>query len=210
MPRKRNTYTHRSARSGNRERKRIILVATEGQNKTESNYLRCFDDEFFTLVFVPDRSTDPVNLMKSLIAKAEEVGLTEELRDKAYCIVDADANPNKDRKIKQADNLAKKVGIASLIVSNPCFEIWFLCHHGYSSRQYYSSDEVISVLKKLYPDYNKNDEHMYSKTIDKVQHAIENAMQLEREALSLGIVKHTNQFQPSTEVYKVVIELLKS
>ena len=209
MTRKKNDYHHRSAKSGRRKRKRIILIAGEGRNKTESNYLKSFDDVSFTLKFVHDNSTDPVNLMNSLINTAKEMDLSEEYEDKAFCLVDADVNPKKDRQISQADKIAESSKIASLIVSNPCFEIWFLCHHGCSSHQYYSSDEVVSALKKIYPDYSKNDDRMYFRTIDKVQKAIVNSKQLEQEVLSSGKTLHTYQFQPSTEAYKVVEELLK-
>lgn len=209
MTQKKNDYHHRSAKSGRRKRKRIILIADEGRNKTESNYLKSFDDVSFTLRFVSDKSTDPVNLMNSLVDRAKELELSEEYEDKAFCLIDADVNPNKDSQVRQADKIAAKTKIASLIVSNPCFEIWFLCHHGCSSHQYYSSDEVLAALKKIYPDYSKNDECMYSRTIDKVQDAIENSKQLEQEARSSGKTIHTYQFQPSTEVYKVVVELLK-
>ena len=209
MTRKNNDYHHRSAKSGTRKRKRIILVADEGRNKTESNYLKSFDDVSFTLKFVHDNSTDPVNLMNSLITTANELDLSEEYEDKAFCLIDADVNPQKDRQIRQADKIAASSKVASLIVSNPCFEIWFLCHHGCSSHQYYSSDEVVSALKRIYPDYSKNDDRMYSRTIDKIQDAIKNSKRLEQEALSSGKSLHTYQFQPSTETYKVIEELLK-
>ena len=209
MTRKNNDYHHRSAKSGNRKRKRIILIADEGHNMTESKYLKSFDDVLFTLRFVSDRSTDPVNLMNSLVNKAKELELSEEYGDMAFCLIDADVNPNKDSQVRQADKIAAKSKIVSLIVSNPCFEIWFLCHHGCSSHQYYSSEEVVSALKKIYPDYSKNDERMYLRTIDKVQAAIENSKRLEQEAISSGKALHTYQFQPSTEAYKVVEELLK-
>ena len=209
MTRKNNDYHHRSAKSGTRKRKRIILVADEGRNKTESNYLKSFDDVSFTLKFVHDNSTDPVNLMNSLITTANELDLSEEYEDKAFCLIDADVNPQKDRQIRQADKIAASSKVASLIVSNPCFEIWFLCHHGCSSHQYYSNDEVVSALKRIYPDYCKNDDRMYSRTIDKIQDAIKNSKRLEQEALSSGKSLHTYQFQPSTEAYKVVEELLK-
>ncbi len=209
MTRKNNDYHHRSAKSGSRKRKRIILIADEGHNMTESKYLKSFDDVSFTLRFVSDRSTDPVNLMNSLVNKAKELELSEEYGDMAFCLIDADVNPNKDSQVRQADKIAAKSKTASLIVSNPCFEIWFLCHHGCSSHQYYSSEEVVSALKKIYPDYSKNDERMYSRTIDKVQVAIENSKRLEQEAISSGKALHTYQFQPSTEAYKVVKELLK-
>ena len=209
MTRKNNDYHHRSAKSESRKRKRIILIADEGHNMTESKYLKSFDDVSFTLRFVSDRSTDPVNLMNSLVNKAKELELSEEYGDMAFCLVDADVNPNKDSQVRQADKIAAKTKIANLIVSNPCFEIWFLCHHGCSSHQYYSSEGVVSTLKKIYPDYSKNNERMYSRTIDKVQDAIKNSRLLEQKAISSGKALHTYQFQPSTEAYKVVEELLK-
>ena len=172
MTRKNNDYHHRSAKSGSRKRKRIILIADEGRNMTESKYLKSFDDVSFTLRFVSDRSTDPVNLMNSLVNKAKELELSEEYGDMAFCLIDADVNPNKDSQVRQADKIAAKSKIASLIVSNPCFEIWFLCHHGCSSHQYYSSEEVVSALKKIYPDYSKNDERMYSRTIDRFKRQV--------------------------------------
>lgn len=209
MTRKNNDYHHRSAKSGCRKRKRIILIADEGHNKTEANYLKSFDDVSFTLKFVHDNSTDPVNLMNSLVNTTEELDLSEENGDMAFCLIDADVNPDKDIKVRQADKIAAKSKIASLIVSNPCFEIWFLCHHGCSSHQYYSSDEVVTALKKIYPDYCKSDDRMYFRTIGMVQDAIKNTKRLEQEALSSGKTLHTYQFQPSTEAYKVVEELLK-
>ena len=60
---------------------------------TESNYLKSFDDVSFTLRFVSDKSTDPVNLMNSLVERAKELELSEEYEDKAFCLIDADMNP---------------------------------------------------------------------------------------------------------------------
>ena len=41
----------------------------------------------------------------------EENDYNEELGDRAFCLVDADINPEKDKKIATADKIAKKYGI---------------------------------------------------------------------------------------------------
>lgn len=54
--------------------------------------------------------------MKSLIKTAEEMELSEESGDIAFCLIDADVKPQKDRQIKQVDKLAKESKIASQTV----------------------------------------------------------------------------------------------
>ena len=79
----------------NRERKKVILVGTEGKNKTEELYLRELEgtQKKYHFIFAAGNETDP---------------------------------------------------------SNPCFEIWYLEHLGYSSKVFRNSEEVIKqILKKM-------------------------------------------------------------
>ena len=46
--------------------------------------------------------------MNSLVNKAKELELSEEYGDMAFCLVDADVNPNKDSQVRQADKIAAK------------------------------------------------------------------------------------------------------
>ena len=68
----------------------------------------------------------------------------------------------------------------SLIVSSPCFEIWYLCHYDYSTKAFGSNEEVINELKKRIPQYDKNKEDMYELLRPMQDNAVQNAKRLEK------------------------------
>ena len=192
---------------GIRQRKSIVLFAAEGNNKTETLYFKNFNQKNLQIKFTRGNETDPEKMMKRLLDEAEDMGLGSEPGDCAFCLVDGDVNPKKDGQIARADIMAKGTK-AVQIVSNPCFEIWYSCHYGYSTRQFHSSDEAVAALKELEPAYTKENPAMYQLTIHNVDKACENAIRLEQYNLDAGHKFHTSVFQPSTEVYKVVKYLL--
>ena len=96
-----------------------------------------------------------------------------------------------------------------MIASNPCFEVWFMCHFGYSTKQYISSDELLKDLCKKIKGYAKSRDDIYDLLLPKLDEAIKNAKKLERFNIEAGRKQHTFDFQPSTEVYKIV-EAVKS
>ena len=194
--------------TGTRKRKSIILFATEGNNKTETLYFKNFNQKNLQIKFTRGNETDPEKMMKRLLDEAEDMGLGSEPGDCAFCLVDGDVNPKKDGQIARADIMANGTK-AVQIVSNPCFEIWYLCHYGYSTRQFHSSDEAVAALKELEPAYTKENPAMYQLTIHNVDKACENAIRLEQYNQDAGRKPHTAVFQPSTEIYKVIAYLLK-
>ena len=194
--------------TGTRQRKRIVLFAAEGNNKTETLYFKNFNQKNLQIKFTRGNETDPEKMMKRLLDETKDMGLGSEPEDCAFCLVDGDVNPKKDGQIARADAMAKGTK-AVQIVSNPCFEIWYLCHYNHSTRQYHSSDEVVSALKELEPAYKKENPDMYQLTIHNVNKACENAIRLEQYNQDAGHKPHTSGFQPSTEVYKVVRHLQK-
>ena len=88
--RSRNNHNHKS--------KRVVLVAYEGENKTEKNYLSNFSgrDKDYIIKPVPGNETDPVNLVKQTVQKVQDLSLDLLEDDKAYCIFDADMKPEKN------------------------------------------------------------------------------------------------------------------
>lgn len=56
----------RSRNNHNRKSKRVVLVAYEGENKTEKNYFDNFlgRDKNYIIKSVPGNETDPINLVK--------------------------------------------------------------------------------------------------------------------------------------------------
>lgn len=185
----------------NRKTKRVILIAAEGKNKTETNYFKGIHSNAVQIWFTSGNETDPVKLMKRLLMEYEELGLEED--DFAFCPVDGDVNPTKDSQIAAADRLANGT-YAKQIVSNPCFEVWFLDHYHYTTRQFRSSADVVAELSTVCPGYAKGRQDMYELTKDALQTAVKNAKKQEQHCLDAGNKPHTSAFQPSTEVYRIM------
>jgi hypothetical protein len=180
-------------------------LATEGKNKTETHYFRSIPNSDYVIQFAPGNYTDPVNMMRALKNEYNELGLDTQLGDVAFCLLDSDVDPVKNTQLERADALSE--GNIKVIVSSPCFEIWYLCHYSSSTRQYGSSNEVIKALRLYIPEYRKEMAGIWRIIGNKTEAAIHNAKILEQKCLESGKTWHTVDFSPSTEVYKI-IELL--
>ena len=199
---------YRSRNNHNRKSKRVVLVAYEGENKTEKNYLNNFSsrDKDYIIKPVPGNETDPVNLVKQAIQKAQNLSLDLLEDDKAYCIFDTDTKPEKNIQIEAAIKLAKDNNVIP-IVSAPCVELWFLLHYEYTTAMI-SSNDVIERLKKHYPKYEKNC-NIYSEIKDRIGTAIENSKRLENYQKQNSKKLQTVEANPYTKMYKMVEELMK-
>lgn len=191
-----------------RKSKKVILVAFEGKNKTENNYFSNYRlrDKDYIIKLVPGNETDPINLVNKTIVKVKELGLNLEENDRAYCIFDTDLDERKNMQIIKARKLAKKYHII-MITSNPCIELWFLLHFEYTTA-WLSNNDVINKLKKYYPKYEKNI-NIFLEIKDKVFEAIKNAKKLESFQLDNNKIIGMVDANPSTEMYKIVEELIK-
>jgi len=204
-----NGYKRKQRNSGTRVRKSVVLIATEGKNQTETLYFKDMAKAQGKVVrFVPGNYTDPVNMAQATKECYDEMELSSDLGDCAFCMVDADCDAGKDVQVAVADKIAAE-GNFEVVLSVPCFEIWFLCHFGRSTRQYLSNRDVIADLEKKIPGYSKSMAGIYAKTKDRIKDAVGNAKALENACIEAGYGYHTSAFSPSTEAYKVVEELLK-
>lgn len=193
-----------------RTRKPIVFVAVEGRrNKTERYYLKALveDCRKISIKIVPDSSTDAVGMAESLVLSMNENDFSSEGGDLAFCLIDQDCLKEKDSEIAKAERIAKQNGF-QLIVSNPCFELWFLCHFIKSPKKYFSGDELNKDLKRYLPGYSKSDNNVYMRVRDKLDFAIESARRLEQRGLENGNKIHTADLCPSTEVYKIIDALV--
>lgn len=197
-----HAYTSKKRNTGDRKRKRFILLSVEGDNRTETNYFNGFNSKEIKVIFATGNDTDPINLATRLIEDYEANELDEELGDAAFCVVDGDVSKIREKQILEADKIVRKIG--SVIVSNPCIEVWFLCHFILSSRQYQSSKEVISRLEEYIPNYEKNMKNIYELLEDKQEKAIKNAKTLDIINSDVDRKLHHHDHQPSTEVYKII------
>ena len=202
-------YTPKKRNSNSRKRKKVIFIATEGKNKTERLYFKKFNSDKVQMRFAKGGSTDPVNMVSELLSECKDMGFDPEAGDMAYCVLDSDFSINKNNQMALADKKAKKNDL-SLIVSSPCFEIWYLCHYEYSTKVFGSNEEVIDELKKRMPQYDKNKEDMYEILLQMKDNAVENAKKLEKYHLQSGKKLHTVEFMPSTEVYHIIETIVKA
>lgn len=199
-------YKAKQRNSRSRKRKNVLLFSTEGNNKTETLYLRNLNSDRYVVRFCKGNYTNPLGMVNTLIREYEDLDLNQNDGDLAYCLVDSDINKQKETEIFKALRKAKKNHI-QLIISNPCFEIWYLCHFVYSTAQYNSNDEVIQKIKEYIPNYSKNLDSVYELISNKTYQAIQNAEKLEIFNLENKREKYKQEFSPSTDVYKIFKEI---
>lgn len=115
--------------------KRVILIACEGENKTEKYYFNNFSgrNKDYIIKYVHGNETDPVNLVKNTITDIKSYGLNLKTDDVAFCVFDTDTDPIKNRQIENAKKLAERHKI-KIITSNPSIELWFLLYYKFSSQ----------------------------------------------------------------------------
>lgn len=191
-----------------RKQKSKILIAAEGKNKTEKTYFSNFEDgkKSYNITYARGNNTDPLKLVKMLIKEIDELKLDLQDDDVAYCIFDTDVDPNKNKIINEAIQLAKKNNI-KIITSSPCFELWFLLHYDYTTANM-DSEEVIKRLKEYYPKYEKNI-NIYPDIIKEIDLAIDRAKKIEKYQIDNNRRIGTVEANPNTEVYKIVEYLMK-
>ena len=181
-----------------RVRKPIILIGSEGKNKTERIYVNNFKrrDSYYNIVISDGNSTDPVGIVKDTINTMKKKDISPKNNDKIYCLIDTDTEEFKINKIKEAEILAKNYGI-DLILSSPCFEIWIYNHFTYTTKKF-TNKELIKALKKYIPDYQKN-KNVYEIIYPLTDNAIINSKKQIKN-------KNSNSY---TLMYKLITELKK-
>lgn len=187
-----------------RERRKIIVVGTEGKNKTEEIYFRRLEKEQnkYHFVFANGNDTDPVNIVKNTIKKVKEEELSYKNGDLAFSVFDLDLDQSKVSQLEKARNASLSKGVC-LVTSNPSFEIWYLEHFGYTTKPFSDNGELINELKKHIPNYEKNTveiDTLFPLTND----AIENCKRLRNFHSDLSLTGTIDFCNPQTDVYKIV------
>ena len=141
-------------------------------------------------------------MVKNLIASKEAFGFDSDYGDLAFCFIDLDCNRNKEQQIRKAAELAADKDIY-LIVSNPCFELWYICHFTSSPKNYTESKDLLKDMTKYIKGYSKSKEGIYATIKDKIDTAIKNAKNLEKRAIANGYTIHTTDFSPTTDAYRI-------
>jgi len=116
-----------------RKPKDSILIVTEGQ-ETERNYCNQFrlHQRIGNLEIRGGFST-PIHLVR----ETQRILLKYPEYTRAYCLFDRDEHPSFDGSLQLIDKHNKQGGIRiNPIISNPCFELWFLLHYQFSTNPF--------------------------------------------------------------------------
>lgn len=189
-------------------RKKIILLGVEGDNQTERKYFNHFNrmQNKYVIHFAKGNETDPVNIVANIkrdILKAGPDSFTK--GDIAFAVFDTDTDPGKETIIRQAQKNAFESGIRT-VISNPCFEIWFILHFDGSSAAFNSNREVIQKIRTFIPDYEKSQD-IFEQLFCHIARATQRAMSLRKMHEEHGHVKILDK-NPMTEIDMLVKLLL--
>lgn len=201
--------------SKKRKIKPVVLIVTEG-SKTEPVYFNHFRtrQKNIDVRVVGSRSSSGETDYGSLIRKATEYQDKDDLSftngDTVWIVADGDVNYNnpnpiekKDTALSHARKLAKQKGM-EMIISNPCFEFWYLLHFRYTTGFLKDYEAVEKFLTVHIPDYEKTKD-VFLMLEKHLGEAIKRAKQLEGYHLQNG-----NQLpfritvNPYTEVYRLI------
>lgn len=203
-----------------RRTKPVILIVTEGE-KSEPKYFEHFRtrQNNVEVRVVPNSKngskTDYLNLIRKASRICKDDDLSSKSGDSVWIIADGDVNyqaadavKKKNEALTQARATAEKEAY-SLLISNPCFELWYLLHLRYTTAHLPDYDAVKKALEQVgIKDYEKHND-LYEQLSSETLEAIKRAKRLEAHqvengfALPLGI--DTNPF---TEIYRLVEKLV--
>lgn len=183
MPNRRKLRPEPSSRrsSAGREPRRLVVVVSEGE-KTEKHYLDQLAGEFGALVKirVVTPNLSPLGMAREAVRLRKGAISQGALRrdDSYWLLMDVD---DYGGEIDEAVRLASSNSIHS-VVSNPCFEVWLLCHFEFSSAAIDKRDRLLRKLgSKHLPGYGEANKSLKNFALmAKLETAERNAMKLER------------------------------
>ena len=195
------SFSSKKRNKQSRKEKPMIITA-EGRNETEARYFNNFrtaDCPYIIKFHKAGNLTDPTKLAESIRKKWDAEDADVRTGDMAFVVVDLDNNEDKGKEIQQ---LEARNRVEKFIISNPCFEVWYLLHYGFSTKSYINADAVIRELKKHYSEYEKTSD-MYPLLKDKMDDAIANAEKLEKYH---EVERHSPDVKcnPYTDIHKLV------
>ena len=186
--------------------KPLLLLIAEGRNVTETQYFRQFQRQhsaFNIKILTPGSATDPDKMLETLERYWKQYDMSYARGDQGFVVLDLDCNEKKARLIEKLESGSK---IARFIVSNPCFEVWFVLHYRCSTHVYSDGGEVIKDLRRFIPDYQKNTDVTASLS-GMLDTAMENARKLVEYCEEMGYHWPSNECNPRTDVPAIIHEI---
>ena len=178
MSEKKRSFSKKVRNKHDRKEKPMVIITAEGRNETEAKYFNGFktaECPYIIKFHKAGNVKDPTKLAASIRKRWDDEDADIRTGDKAFVVVDLD---NRDSKAREIHRLENENNVEEYIVSNPCFEVWYLLHYDYSTHSFINADAAIRELKKHYKGYEQNSD-MYPLLKDKMSKAIANADKLE-------------------------------
>ncbi|MGB0386257.1 MAG: RloB family protein [Ardenticatenaceae bacterium] len=196
---------------GHSPSRKNILIVCEGK-KTEPIYFKALCEELnlksvtiegsgACYQAVVEHALESRKRRKREAKKKSSNNWGKEEFDEVWCVFDFERAEDK-QSLYRAVSKAQAHGL-KLAISAPCFEFWYLLHFKYTTQPFQNASEVIKLLKKIIPDYEKNTS-VFEQLSGYTDKAITTAKKLRKNQSQEG--KYSN---PSTEVDKLVEALKK-
>ena len=198
-----------------RQIKPVVLIVTEG-SQTEPRYFEHFRNRQANIDIrivgnkVHGGSTDYTNLVRKAVRYQKKDQISKRNGDSVWVVADGDVNYRdadpiaiRDTQLEKAREMAQMAGI-KVIISNPCFEFWYLLHFDYTTKYFRDYNTVITALSRHISNY-KNTTDVFDQLLPYMALALDRAECIEQyhidngSSIPLGIA--TNPF---TEVFRLV------
>ncbi len=183
-----------------KKRNPLIVICTEGGNKTEEIYFKNFSERNLRIQFSTGNSTDPEGMLEDLLKYIENEDIKSEDECAIFLVIDTDLSPKRIEKIQKIKSICDKNNII-LITSSPTFEIWYLMHYDKNVKVFTNSLEVKKSMLKHIPKYTES-MNIFPKIIDKLDKAYSTSKKIESRAAKEN--KNIINVNPHTDVYKII------
>ncbi|MFH1716656.1 MAG: RloB family protein [Planctomycetota bacterium] len=197
---------------GFKETRRSILIVSEG-SKTEPLYFNALKNSLrlaMVDVEIVGEGAAPITVVdRAIELRAErkhvaKKSLTRAAYDVVYCVIDVEAP--KAESLPRAVNKARDNKL-ELILSNPCFEYWYILHFRKTGAPFGTSREVKSALRQQHSSYCENDTTIFDVVYPKTGEAIKRSKEVLKEQHNDS--EDLSDCNPSTHIHKIV-EYLQS
>ena len=192
----------RKQRPSKRTKDTIVIVC--GKTKTEVNYFNRFGPKIgrmgkirVEVIGTGSNTAEPL----AIVEKAVSLKNPNSSIAAVWAVFDKD-----DFDLGPAIHRAENNGI-SVAWSNQAFEIWFILHFEFFTREVNRAKYTDFLEKHLGSKYEKNDRSLFDKTFPMIENAIENAKKGHQQHIAYG--HDPDNACSCTTVYKLVEELLK-
>jgi hypothetical protein len=207
VSRKQRTIDFRR-RKASKEPRKSILIVSEG-SKTEPLYFNSLKSNLrlaMVEVKIVGEGAAPITVVDRAIELREErkrlakKSITKAAYEVVYCVIDVEA-PIPHESLARAIDKAKGNKL-DVILSNPCFEYWYILHFRKTSAPFSTSQDVKSALRREHSAYSEGDTTIFNVVYPKTSDAIKRSKEvLEEQHNNAEDLRNCN---PSTHVHKIV------